>query len=83
MVTYIDLLFDKNKIAYINSVCVKKEYRGMHISKKILEYALKLAKSNGCNISMLTSNNKKEIANKLYQSLGYKLYNTNCYKKEL
>lgn len=82
-VDYIDLPFENEKIAYINSVCVDPNYQGKSIAKKLMVEVLNVCKKDGCNKSILTSNNRKEIAHKLYKSLGYKIYDTNVFVKEL
>ena len=82
-VNYLRILFKEEKAAYINSVCVNKNYQHRGIAKIMLQKVLDICKSKGCNKSILTSASKKVYANMLYKSLGYKIYETNYYFKEL
>ena len=70
-----------SKYSVINYVCVDNNYRGKSIGKLMMEEALKISKDYGCSLVKLTSNSKKEIANKMYQSMGFGIRETNLYEK--
>lgn len=71
------------RTASVEAVVVDKEHRGLGIGRKIMEHLLKEAKNLGVQQLHLTSNPKRVTANALYQSLGFSLYETNCYKMNL
>lgn len=65
--------------AWIEDVVVDSGYRGKGLSKKLVSHAVAYAKLLGADTVMLTSNPKREIANLLYQQMGFRLKNTNLY----
>jgi ribosomal protein S18 acetylase RimI-like enzyme len=67
----------------INDVVVLPEHRGQGFSKQLLDAMCHWLKSQNCDVVELTSNPGREVANKLYQSYGFKLRLTNNYKMEL
>ena len=67
-------------IAGIESVVVKSDYRGRGYSKKLLTSLIDAAQMIGVHHLNLTSNPKREAANRVYQSMGFEQYMTNCYK---
>lgn len=66
--------------AWIEDVVVDEKARGKGVAKLLMSSAHKLAKELACSSINLTSTPKRVEANNLYQSLGYKLRNTNCYR---
>jgi len=62
-----------NKTAIIGDVVVDEKYRGMKLGKKMMELLIKTAKSEEASFLSLTSHPRRIEANKLYQSLGFKL----------
>lgn len=67
-------------IASIESVVVNSNYRGRGYSRELMKVLISFAKEIGVHHLHLTSNPKRVAANKLYQSLGFELYKTNCYR---
>ena len=66
--------------ASIEDVVVSSAYRGQHLGKQLMEYVLEQAKAYAPIELHLTSNPIRVAANKLYQSLGFKKKETNCYQ---
>ena len=65
--------------AIIEDVVVDTNYRGKGIGEALTLEALHLAREAGANGVSLTSNPKREAANRLYQRLGFKRRETNVY----
>lgn len=42
------LIHNISKVAHIEDVCIKKEYRGKRLGKELIAYMVELAKQNGC-----------------------------------
>ena len=85
-ISYLNITFcvdviKNTKYAMINHVCVDEAYRGNNIGKDMMMEAINICKSNGCSIVKLTSNSNREVANKMYQSLGFGIRETNVYEK--
>ena len=66
--------------ASIEDVVVSYAYRGQHLGKQLMEYVLEQAKAHAPIELHLTSNPMRVAANKLYQSLGFRRKETNCYQ---
>ena len=86
VVSYLNITFctdiiKNTKYSIINHVCVDIDYRGNDIGKKMMEEAISLCKENGCSMIQLTSKPSKVVANKMYQSMGFGLKETNVYEK--
>lgn len=69
--------------ASIEDVVVSSAYRGQHLGKQLMEYALEQAKAYAPIELHLTSNPMRVAANKLYQSLGFQKKETNCYQMSI
>lgn len=67
------------KYAWINFVCVDPNSRGRGIGKKMMIFAME--KCSDCKLIRLTSNPKKEVANRMYSELGFEIYNTNVFER--
>lgn len=67
------------KKALIEDVVVDSDFRGKQIGKKLMLKAHELAIKMSCSTIHLTSRPSRIAANKLYQSLGYKIKETNYY----
>jgi ribosomal protein S18 acetylase RimI-like enzyme len=63
----------------VEDVAVDSNFRRMGIAKALMETALLIAKGAGANGVALTSNPKREAANRLYQSMGFERRETNAY----
>jgi ribosomal protein S18 acetylase RimI-like enzyme len=68
---------------YVEEVVVDEAARGQHISTALMRRLLELAADKGLRFVDLTSRPSRDIANNLYQSLGFKLRETNCYRHDL
>ncbi|MBN2011237.1 GNAT family N-acetyltransferase [candidate division KSB1 bacterium] len=66
--------------AWIEDVVVDASRRGEGIGKKLMLAAIDQAKSNGVTTLELTSRSTRVEANKMYQSLGFVLRETNAYR---
>jgi ribosomal protein S18 acetylase RimI-like enzyme len=65
--------------ARIEDVVVDESLRGKGIGEALMRYALNMAREAGADGVALTSNPRREAANRLYQRLGFKLWQTNLY----
>ena len=63
----------------IEDIVVDESARGLGIGKKLTREAIRLAESYGAKGVMLTSNPRREAANRLYQKIGFKPWQTNLY----
>ena len=68
---------------YVEEVVVDQAARGQHISTALMRRLLELAAQKGLRFVDLTSRASRDVANDLYQSLGFKLRETNCYRHNL
>lgn len=64
---------------HIEDVIVDKSLRGQGIGEALTREALRIAKEAGANGVMLTSNPRREAANRLYQKMGFNHWKTNLY----
>lgn len=67
----------------VEDVVVDEQMRGYGIGKALLLHAIELAREAGASGVSLTSNPRREAANHLYQSLGFKRRETNAYYLDL
>lgn len=65
--------------ARIEDVVVDTAMRGKGIGEALVRHALNMARDAGADGVALTSNPKREAANRLYQRLGFRLWETNLY----
>jgi ribosomal protein S18 acetylase RimI-like enzyme len=65
--------------ARIEDVIVDESARGQGIAVALVERALDIARVKGADGVALTSNPRREAANKLYQKVGFKRWETNVY----
>jgi ribosomal protein S18 acetylase RimI-like enzyme len=65
--------------AHIEDVVVDESMRRKGIGEALTLYALNLARDAGANGVALTSNPRREAANRLYQKMGFNLWQTNLY----
>ena len=82
-IDFIHLVFENIKIAYINSLCIKKEFQHKGYGSILLQNCISFAKEQHANIIQLTSNPNRIIANKLYKNLGFTKVDTNFYRMTL
>jgi ribosomal protein S18 acetylase RimI-like enzyme len=65
--------------ARIEDVVVDESARGQGIAVALVERALEIARAKSADGIALTSNPRREAANKLYQKMGFKRWETNIY----
>jgi ribosomal protein S18 acetylase RimI-like enzyme len=65
--------------ARIEDVVVDEAMRGKGIAEALMRHALNMAREAGADGVALTSNPRREAANRLYQRLGFKPWETNLY----
>lgn len=65
--------------ACIESFVVSSKQRGKGLGKLLVEHMINEAKRMNMHSIHLTSNPKRVAANNLYQRIGFKKYETNCY----
>jgi ribosomal protein S18 acetylase RimI-like enzyme len=63
----------------IEDVIVDESKRRRGIGEALVRYAIDLAREAGADGISLTSNPQREAANQLYQSIGFRLRQTNSY----
>lgn len=68
--------------ATIESVVVSSKMRGKGLGRKLMEHLLAEAARMNVDCIHLTSNPRREVANALYQKLGFEKKETNCYTKK-
>lgn len=68
-------------IADIESVVVSAKCRGRGYGKELMAAMIEAARGFKAHHIQLTSNPSRIAANRLYQSLGFERYETNCHKK--
>lgn len=59
------------KRAQIESVHIHPEYRNKGIGTKFIQFAMDLAKADGCDIVQLTSDKTRQDAHRFYLNLGF------------
>lgn len=68
---------------YLEDVVVDSDYRGKGIGRELTQKLIGIAKKRKARYIDLTSKPVRIAANKLYQSLGFKKRETNCYRMYL
>jgi ribosomal protein S18 acetylase RimI-like enzyme len=69
--------------AWIEDVVVDESARGQGAGEALNQFALDIARREGCKTVDLTSRPSREAANRLYQRLGFVPRDTNVYRYEL
>lgn len=69
--------------ATIESIVVSSKMRGKGLGRKLMEHIIAEAARMKVDCIHLTSNPKREVANALYQKMGFERYETNCYRKNV
>jgi ribosomal protein S18 acetylase RimI-like enzyme len=67
----------------IEDVIVDDSFRGRGIGEAMMSIAIELAERKGAGSISLTSNPKREAANKLYLRMGFHKRDTNAYQMKL
>ena len=65
--------------ARIEDVVVDESARGRGVAVELVQRALEIAREKGADGVALTSNPRREAANKLYQKVGFNKWETNVY----
>ena len=65
--------------ARIEDVVVDESLRGQGIAVELVQHALEIARAKGADGVALTSNPRREAANRLYQKVGFTKWETNVY----
>src|SRR4051794_6605766 len=69
--------------AFIEDVVTDEAGRGKGVGSALTKHALEHARQHGAKTVDLTSRPSREAANRLYQSLGFELRETNVYRYDL
>lgn len=73
----------KGKTAVVEDVIVDEKARGKGLGRKLIQGLVREAQKRGCSIVVLTSNPKREVARRLYESEGFQLKDTGFFVKKL
>lgn len=68
------------QMGYLEEVVVDEEARGHGIGKALIHAVLDDAQARGLDCVELTSRSERAAANRLYQSVGFTIRNTNVYR---
>lgn len=82
-IDYLNKYFENQKIAYINGLCIKEEYRKQGYGDYLLKECIKICKENQADMINLTSNKTRIQAHRLYERNSFEIANTILFKKEL
>ena len=82
-IDFLNKYFENQKIAYINGVCIKKEYQGQGYGDKFLKACIKICKENNADLINLTSNKTRTSAHRLYAKNNFEIVDTILFKKDL
>lgn len=70
-------------VGRIEDVIVDEKFRGQGLGRGIMEELIKIAKEKNIALIDLTSNPKRIAARKLYESLGFEIYDTGVFRLKL
>ena len=65
--------------AHVEDIVVDEAMRGQGIGEMLVRHALGVAREAGANGVGLTTNPRREAANRLYQRMGFNRWETNVY----
>ena len=80
MLTVVIYQTPSGRKAWIEDVVVDERVRGQGYGKMLMRHSIDYCGNTGANTISLTSNPSRIEANKMYQSLGFHIYETNVYK---
>lgn len=83
MLSLVIMKIPTGRKAWIEDVVVDSKARGQGLGKALMDHALQEARERGVKVIDLTSRPSREGANRLYQSLGYQIRETNVYRYKL
>ena len=69
--------------AHVEDVVVDESMRGQGVGEKLVNHLLELARGMGLKGVSLTCNPRRVAANRLYQKMGFRKWETNTYWYEL
>ena len=72
-----------NGYCHVNYVCVKEKYRNCGIATALFNKVFEICKSENISYIELTSNPSRIEAHGLYNKLGFKIRETDVYRKEI
>ncbi len=73
----------KGVIGKIEDVIVDEKYRGQGIGRGVMEKLIEIAKEKNIFLIELTSKPQRTSARKLYESLGFEIYDTGVFRLKL
>jgi ribosomal protein S18 acetylase RimI-like enzyme len=73
----------KGLVARIEDVIVDEKYRGQGIGRGVMEKLIEMAKEKNISMIELTSKPERIVARKLYESLGFVVYNTGVFRLKI
>ena len=65
--------------AHVEDIVVDESLRGQGIGEALIRHALNVAREAGANGVGLTTNPRRQAANRLYQRMGFNRWETNMY----
>ena len=68
---------------WVEDVVVDESFRGKSVGKRLIGFAIEYVHKQGKGTLMLTSKPSRVAANRLYQSVGFQLKETNVYKMQI
>lgn len=81
--TAIDYSPTKHYYARLDEIIVDESYRRRGLGKELMTRLITIATNHGVKLITLTSNPKRVAARRLYESLNFKIYDTNVYELKL
>ena len=68
--------------AVIEDLVVDQDSRGLGVGEALMKHLMEVARQRGARGVSLTSNPRRQAANRLYVRMGFVLRRTNCYYHE-
>ncbi len=78
----IESIYFKEKISYLDHLCVDEKYRNNEIGSKLIEKFSEISKKKGAKYIKLNAFEENTPAVSLYSKLGFKNYSI-CYMKKI
>ena len=83
MLSFVIMKIPTGNKAWVEDVVVDQNARGQGLGKALMDHALAEAGKLGVKTIDLTSRPSRKNANRLYQSLGYRIRETNVYRRSV
>lgn len=74
-------VFKVKKLGYLSDLFVRKEFRGLHISTKLVNEAIEFFKKNKMKFVSIAVYNDNEYARNIYKKWGFKEFHVELRKK--